>query len=334
LRLFWIARVLDKLKIGGEKMKKFSLILLTVFLLIVAGCSSQTGVDSGKGSEGGEGKEKIALLMADLGNPFFHVLRDAVVNQGEELGYEVLVYDGQNDASKQPSQIEDALQKGVSAIIINPGDESSTANALEDAIAQEIPVVTVDRSVDVEGVLSYLVTDNLKGGKLVGEWLQEKMPEGGKVIHIEGVIGTAPQRERGGGFLSVIDPKENPDSKFEVIDTAVGDFSMAPAEAAMSDLLAKHDDIDVVFAQNDTMAVGVSRAIETAGRQDDGIVIIGFDGAKEAYDLIEQGKMSVTAVQDFEFIGSEAVKYVNDFLKDGTKPEEEVLVDVYMSDEK
>lgn len=180
----------------------------------------------------------------------------------------------------------------------------------------------------------YLVTDNLKGGKLVGEWLQEKLPEGGKVIHIEGIIGTAPQRERGGGFLSVIDPEQNPDSEFEILDTAVGDFSMAPAESAMSDFLAKHDDIDVVFAQNDTMAVGVARAIETAGRQDDGIIVIGFDGAKEAYDLIDKGEMEVTAVQDFEFIGSEAVNYVHDFLKDGKKPEEKVLVDVYMSDEK
>ncbi|PLR80548.1 D-ribose ABC transporter substrate-binding protein [Bacillus canaveralius] len=310
-------------------MKRLSLILLAVLLLILGGCSQESGGDGKNDKE-----KKIALLMADLGNPFFHVLRDAVVNQGEELGYEVLVYDGQNDASKQPSQVEDALQKGVNAIIINPGDESSAANALKDAITQDVPVVTVDRSVDVDGVLSYLVTDNTKGGKLVGEWLQKKMPEGGKVIHMEGVIGTAPQRERGGGFLSMIDPSKNKDSKFEIIDTTVGDFSMAPAEAAMSDLLAKHDDIDVVFAQNDTMAVGVVRAIETAGRQDDGIVVIGFDGAKEAYDLIEEGKMSVTAVQDFEFIGSESVKYVDDFLKDGKKPEEKVLVDVYMSDEK
>ncbi|MCL6572448.1 MAG: sugar ABC transporter substrate-binding protein, partial [Bacillus sp. (in: Bacteria)] len=148
------------------------------------------------------------------------------------------------------------------------------------------------------------------------------------------VIGTAPQRERGGGFLSVIDPAKNASSKFEIIDTAVGDFSMAPAEAAMSDLLAKHDDIDVVFAQNDTMAVGIVRAIETAGRKDDGIIVIGFDGANEAYDLIDKGQMSVTAVQDFDFIGSEAVNYVHDFLKDGKKPEAKVLVDVFMSDKK
>lgn len=318
-------------------MKKLSLVLLAVFLLILGGCSSNGSDATKEGTtDGGEAKgdKKIALLMADLGNPFFHVLRDSVVTKGEELGYEVIVYDGQNDASKQPSQVEDALSKGVNAIIINPADESSTANALKDAIAQDIPVVTVDRAVDVDGVLSYLVTDNLKGGKLAGEWLQAKLPEGGIVVHVEGVMGTAPQRERGGGFLSVIDPAQNPDSKFEIIDTVVGEFSMAPAEAAMSDLLAKHDDIDVVFAQNDTMAVGVVRAIETAGRLDDGIIVIGFDGAQEAYDLIDQGKMAVTAVQDFKFIGEESVNYVDAFLKDGTKPEPEVLVDVYMSDSK
>ncbi|MBF8984256.1 sugar ABC transporter substrate-binding protein [Lutibacter sp. B2] len=310
-------------------MKKITSLLLIISLLFVMVGCGDTETASKK-----EEQQKIALLMADLGNPFFHVLKDAVENRGKELGYEVLVYDGQNQASKQPSQIEDAIQKGVNAIVINPADESSTANALKEAIAQGIPVVTVDRSVDVDGVLSYLVTDNLKGGELTGKWLEKRLPEGGKVIHMEGIIGTAPQRERGGGFLSVIDPAKNANSKFEILDTAVGEFSMAPAEAAMSDLLAKHDDISVVFAQNDTMAVGVARAIETAGRSDDGIIVIGFDGAKEAYDLIDQGKMSVTAVQDFEFIGSEAVNYVDAFLKDGTKPEPKVLVDVFMSDEK
>ncbi|MBO1002016.1 sugar ABC transporter substrate-binding protein [Pseudogracilibacillus auburnensis] len=318
-------------------MKRISLFVLALLLIVLSACGSGNDKGDNEGEatndDGGNGGT-IALLMADLGNPFFHVLSDAVEEQGKELGYEVLVYDGQNDASKQPSQVEDALQQGVDAIIINPADESSTANALKDAIAQDIPVVTVDREVDIEGILSYLVTDNTKGGELVGKWLEEKMPEGGKVIHMEGIIGTAPQRERGGGFLSVIDPAQNSDSKFTILDTAVGEFSMAPAEAAMSDMLSKHDDIDVVFAQNDTMAVGVVRAIETAGREDDGILVLGFDGAKEAYDLIDEGKMAATAVQDFEFIGAEAVNYVDAYLKDGTKPEEEVLVDVFMSDEK
>lgn len=311
-------------------MKKYSLIFMIVLLLFLVACG-----DEGKSKESAEtsgDKETIALFMADLGNPYFHVLRNAVENRGEELGYEVLVYDGQNDPSNQPSQIEDAIQKGVSAIIINPADESSTSNALTEAIDQGIPVVTVDRAVDVDGILSYIVTDNTNGGVMAGEWLAEYLPEGGKVVHIEGVMGTAPQRERGGGFLSVIDPDQNPDSKFEIIDTVVGDFSMAPAEAAMSDLLAKHDDIDVVFAQNDIMAVGAVRAIETAGRLDDGIVVIGFDGAQEAYDLIDEGKMHATAVQDFEFQGTEAVNIVDAYLKDGTEPEPEILVDVYMYD--
>jgi len=310
-------------------LKKVILLLLSItLLLIVGGCGQQASTS--KVQE----KPKIALMMADLGNPFFHVLRDAVVERGQNLGYEVIVYDGQNVASNQPSQVEDAIQKGVKAIILNPADESSTANAIKGAIKQGIPVVTVDRSVNVNGVLSYLVTDNTKGGEIAGKWLEKKSPKGGKVIIMEGIMGTAPQRERGAGFRSVIDPAKNPNSKFEILDTAVGQFSMAPAEAAMSDLLAKHNDINVVYCENDTMAVGVVRAIETAGRSGDGIIVIGFDGSQEAYDLIKQGKMAVTAVQDFKFIGSESVNYVNEFLKNGTKPKPHVLVNVHMSDEK
>lgn len=277
--------------------------------------------------------KNIALFMNDLGNPFFHVLKDAVVNKGEELGYETIVYDGQNDAAKQPAQIEDALQKGVDAIIIIPADESSTKNALNDATSMGIPVVTMDREVHgVDGILSYLVTDNVKGGELCGKWLAEKMPEGGNVIIMEGIIGTAPQRERGGGFRNIIDPEFNSESKFTIIDSPVGNFSLAPAEAAMSDMLSKHENIDVVFAENDTMAVGVVRAIETAGRLKDNITVIGFDGAKEAYDLIKENKMAVTAVQDFNYMGEQAVEFVDDYLKNGTIPEPHILIDVYMSD--
>lgn len=279
--------------------------------------------------------KNIALFMNDLGNPFFHVLKDAVVNKGEELGYKTIVYDGQNDAAKQPAQIEDALQKGVDAIIIIPADESSTKNALNDATSMGIPVVTMDREVHgVDGILSYLVTDNVKGGELCGKWLAEKMPEGGNVIIMEGIIGTAPQRERGGGFRNIIDPEFNSESKFTIIDSPVGNFSLAPAEAAMSDMLSKHEDIDVVFAENDTMAVGVVRAIETAGRLKDNITVIGFDGAKEAYDLIKENKMAVTAVQDFNYMGEQAVEFVDDYLKNGTIPEPHILIDVYMSDSK
>lgn len=336
--------------------KKIAL-LLTVALFLVAmfGCAAQVPVTSDapssdaqqesasseaseqpseSQSDSTEAKGQLALLMCDLGNPFFSVLKDSVVETGESLGYEVIVYDGQNVAEKQVSQVEDAVQKKVAGIVINPADESSTVNALKEAIEKGIPVVTVDRAVNVDGILSYIVTDNTKGGTLCGEWLAAKLPEGGKVIVMEGIMGTAPQRERGGGFLSVIDPSQNPDSKFTIIDTAIGDFSMAPAEEAMSDLLAKHKDIDVVFSENDTMAVGIVRAIENAGRLEDNIIVIGFDGAQEAYDLIDQGKMSVTAVQDFVYQGKTAVEYIDAFIKDGTTPESHLLVDVYMSDSK
>ena len=182
----------------------------------------------------------------------------------------------------------------------------------------------------MEGILSYIVTDNTRVGEMADKWLQEYLPDGGKVVHIKGVMGTAPQRERDGGFLSVIDAV---DSNFEIIAAVVGDFSMAPAEAAMSDLLAKHNDIDVVFAQNDIMAVGAIRTIETAGRLDDGIVVIGFDGSQEAFDLIEEGKMHSTAVQDFEYQGTEAFNIVDAYLEDGIESDPELLVDVYMYDQ-
>jgi len=318
-----------------EKMKKTLLASVASLSLVLAACGEEDAKTPAAGTPAEEETKKIALLMADLGNPFFHVLVESVEEQAAELGYEVEVFDGQNDASIQPGHVEDVIQKEFDAIIINPADEDSTANALQEAIDKGIPVVTVDRQVQgVEGILSYLVTDNLKGGELAGEWLAAALPEGGNVIHMEGVIGTAPQRERGGGFLSVIDPAQNPDSKFTILDTVVGDFSMAPAELAMTDMLTKHADIDAVFSQNDTMAVGIAQAIENAGRQDDGIIIIGFDGAKEALDLIEEGKMATTAVQDFVFIGKEAVNFVDAFLKDGTKPEPHVLVDVYMAETK
>jgi ribose transport system substrate-binding protein len=316
--------------------KKIAL-LLTVAILVLAliGCAAAAPQASKAGADEPAGaKKQLALLMCDLGNPFFSVLKDSVVKTGESLGYEVIVYDGQNVASNQVSQVEDAVQKKVAGIVINPADESSTVNALKDAIGKKIPVVTVDRAVNVDGILSYIVTDNTKGGKLCGEWLTKKMPDGGNVIIMEGIMGTAPQRERGGGFRSVIDPKENSASKFKILDTAIGDFSMAPAEKAMSDLLAKHKDIDVIFSENDTMAVGIVRAIENAGRLNDKITVIGFDGAKEAYDLIKQGKMAVSAVQDFVYQGKTAVEFIDKFLKDGTKPEPHLLVDVYMSDSK
>ncbi|MER1999630.1 MAG: hypothetical protein ABS882_07630, partial [Lysinibacillus sp.] len=67
-------------------MRKMYMLLMAMLLVILAACGDDSVSDGGASS--GDGDKKIALLMADLGNPFFHVLRDAVVEQGESLGYE------------------------------------------------------------------------------------------------------------------------------------------------------------------------------------------------------------------------------------------------------
>jgi len=290
-------------------MKKFLTLFLAVgMLFVVAACDDGTPDDTGDNGSDDDangatteatGDISVGLSMSTLGNPFFVFLSDQVVEAAEGAGMSIEVVDAQDDSAKQINDIEDLLLTGIDVLIINPTDSAAIVTAVEAANAADIPVITIDRSVDSGDVVTSVVSDNVGGGVMAGEYLVETLGEGANIVEISGIPGASATRDRGEGFHSVADDQLN------VLASQAGNFNRTDAMNVMEDLLQAHQDIDGVFAQNDEMALGAMEAISASGRD---IIVIGFDGSAEALDAIRAGDLDSTIVQQFDVMAELAIE--------------------------
>ena len=126
--------------------------------------------------------DRIALVVSTLNNPYFVSLADGAKAKAKELGYNLVVLDSQNDTAKELSNVEDALNQNVKALLLNPVDSAAARAAVREAEAQKVPVLTLDRSAKGITVTSHIASDNVAGGKLAGELIVKELNGKGNVV--------------------------------------------------------------------------------------------------------------------------------------------------------
>lgn len=284
------------------------LFLLLTFILtvaLIAGCSTGNTNNTSNAKE----EKTIGLVISTLNNPFFVTLKDGAEAKAKELGYKLIVADSQNDSSKELSNVEDLIQQKVDVLLINPVDSDAVVNAIKEANSKNIPVITLDRSANGGDVICHIASDNVKGGEMAAEFIAKTLNGKGNVVELEGIPGTSAARDRGKGFDEAI--AKYPDIK--IIAKQAADFDRSKGLSVMENILQAQPKIDAVFAQNDEMALGAIKAIESANRQ--GILVVGFDGTDDALKAIKDGKMAATIAQQPALIGSLGVEMADKYLK-------------------
>ncbi|MDI6601503.1 MAG: ribose ABC transporter substrate-binding protein RbsB [Thermoanaerobacteraceae bacterium] len=296
-------------------MKRLVSAMLIMLLVVglVAGCGTsqpqqQQNQPSDQQNQQSEGPKKIGLVISTLNNPFFVTLRDGAQKKADELGYQLIVLDSQNDSAKELSNVQDVLQQGISVLMINPVDSDAVANAVKLANDAKIPVITLDRSANGGEVVTHIASDNVAGGKMAGDFIVQKLNGKGKVVQLEGIPGASAARDRGQGFTDAIKG-----TQIELVASQPADFDRTKGMTVMENILQAQPQIDAVFAQNDEMALGALQAIESAGRQ--GIMIVGFDATDDAVKAVNDGKMAATVAQQPEQIGSLGVENADKVIK-------------------
>ena len=223
---------------------------------------------------------------------------------------EIIVLDSQDDPSKEMSNVEDLITKGVDMILINPTDSDAVANSVEAANAAQVPVVTVDRMSNGGDVIAHVASDNIAGGKMAGEYIIEKLSGKGKVVELEGIAGTSAARDRGEGFNTSIVGTE-----LEVVAKQTADFNRAKGLEVMENILQAQPDIQAVFAHNDEMALGALEAVKASGRD---IIVVGFDATDDAVEAVEAGELAATVAQQPKLIGELGIETALKVLKGET----------------
>ncbi len=265
-------------------------------------------------------KETIALVISTLDNPFFVSLKEGAQQEADKLGYQLVVLDSQNNPAKELANVQDLMVRGTKAILINPTDSDAVGNSVKIANQAHIPVITLDRAASQGKVVSHIASDNVAGGKMAGDFIARRLGDGAKVIELEGIAGTSVARERGEGFRQASDAH-----KFNIIASQPADFDRTKGLNVMQNLLTAHPDVQAVFAQNDEMALGAMRALQTAGKS--GVLVVGFDGTPDGVKAVQSGKLAATVAQLPEKIGEVGVDTADKVLK-GQPVEARIPVDL------
>lgn len=302
------------------KLKKLLAVLITAAMLAtMVACGSSKGTTGGVDvptetetstatdtstetdtSTGQEDVKTIGAMYWSLNNNFMVFLKDNIEAQAKTLGYDVIAMDSESNTETELNNAEDLISRGVDAVIMVPMDSDASSNAVKLLNDANIPVITVDRSTTEGEVITSLATDNYAGGTKAGEFAIKALSGEGKVVVLRGTLGTDLETQRYTGFIDAI-----ADTNIEVIAEQSADFDRTTAFNTIENILQANPDIELVYAENDEMCLGVAKALESANRTD--IMVIGFDGATETLEAIKDGKVTGTVFQQFALIGKEAV---------------------------
>jgi len=268
-------------------------------------------------------KVEILTSVPGLTFPFFVHMMNAMKTAVEAQGGTPIESDGQVSSPKQTADIEAAIARGVKGIIISPNEVDAMAPAIQQAVEAGIPVVTVDRRVaSVEGILAHVGADNVKGGEAQGTLITSMFPDGATIINLQGQPGASPAIDRNKGLHNVLDAAGD---KYKIVFEQTAGFDrskgLSVTEAALSGMETPPQ---VIVAANDDMALGAMEAVKARGLT--GIAIIGFDALPEALAQVRDGGLTATIEQFPGKQSATGVQILMDFIKNGTKPAEQVTL--------
>lgn len=304
--------------------KRVLSILMCVGLVatLLAGCGGKPEVEGKK--DGGKKTYKFGYTCMDGTNPFFVTIEDEIRKQVEKNGDELVAVDPANDVTLQIQQIEDLISQGIDAIFLNPAEAEGILPALDQLKEAGIPIINFDTEVaELDYVETFVGSDNYKAGKVCGEDLVKRCPNGGDIIVLDSPTMNSCV-DRVNGFLEAIK-----DKGFNIVAQQDGKGNLEVSLGIAEDLLQAHGDVVAIFGANDPTALGVLAAANAAGIKQ--CLIYGVDGSPDVKAEIASGQslLTGTGAQSPVSIADKSVEVMYKFLK-GEKLEDRYPVDTFL----
>lgn len=240
----------------------------------------------------------------------------AMHKKAAELGVRLITFDANNDVIKQAVNIEDLIERGVDAIITNPVDVKGLIPVLELASRKDIPLVTFDRAAPGAPSLFFVGSDDIEAGRIACRFIADSLNKVGKIVVLEGAIGSSPAINRSKGFYEEL--KKHPG--INVVFKKSGGFLRDEGYRVMDEAIAVVVDFDAVYSQNDDMILGAIEAMEHAGITQKKILTVGTDGIPKALTAIREGRLDATIQYPICQVEIALEKLVH-YLKTGNLPE-------------
>ena len=291
-----------------KKLVPFVIPALAVTALI-CGCKQKKLTPEGDNQL--QGKGKIAVVISTLNNPWFVVLGDTAKERAEQLGYEAIIFDSQNDTAKESDHFENIIAGGYAAILFNPTDADGSIANVRKARDARVPTFCIDREINSNDVaVTQILSDNYAGCVELGQYFVKKMNQKGDYVELLGILGDNNTWNRSNGFHSVVDNYP----ELQMVAQQTAEFDRTKAMEVLESILQAHPDIDAVFCCNDAMAMGAYQALVAAGKADK-VMVFGFDGAKDVIDSVRDGKIVATGMQFPKRMARMAAEQADEYIK-------------------
>lgn len=278
----------------------------------------------GCGKSGKEADEKLSIAVIPKGttHEFWKAIHAGAVKAARETGVEI-IWKGplkEDDREEQLQIVETFVAGKVSAIVLAPLDNRALVMPVRDAKMQDIPTVVIDSDLEGDFHVSFVATDNYKGGVLGAERIGDLMGGKGKLIMLRYQEGSASTTNREAGFLDTI--KE----KFPGIEIlSDNQYAGATTESAYrtsENLLNRFSDVDAIFTPNESSTFGCLRALQDR-KLFDSIIFVGFDSSRKLVEALEKNEIKGLVLQNPFKMGYLGVKTAAAYLR-GEKIEKQV----------
>ncbi len=230
----------------------------------------------------GEKHYKFGFTCMDQSNPFFVLIEKTIREEVEARGDKLYSVDPANNVTRQIQQVEDVIAQNVDGFFMNPAEADGIIPALDQLKAAGIPIVNFDTEVgDLSYVATYTGSDNFNAGKVCGEDLVKKCPNGGDIIVLDSPTMNSVV-DRTNGFLSAIKGHG-----FNIVAQQDAKGNLQVAMGIAEDLLQAHPDVVAIFGGNDPTALGALAASNAAGIKN--VKIYGVDGSPDIKKELASG---------------------------------------------
>ncbi len=294
--------------------KVISLLLVLVMLASMVACMS------GCVSEGGVKTYKVGVAIYQYTDNFMTLYRQEIeayfkTKETDTVKYDVKFVDSKNDMNEQSAQVDNFITQGMDVIILNLVQTSSADVLIDKIVAANIPLVLINREplgetdesypcIINNDKVCYVGADARQSGTYQGEIIRD-LPANGD-INGDGTVK----------YIMIMGDPENPDAQYrtefsikaltdagvkvEELSKQTGNWDQTKGqEIAASALTQYGNDIDVIFCNNDGMALGAAQAIAAAGRKvGEDIYLVGVDALAECVEMIGAGTMTGTVLND------------------------------------
>ncbi|MCK1191007.1 substrate-binding domain-containing protein [Streptococcus uberis] len=307
--------------------KKLGFLALFLSMVLLLGACGKTGLGNSSASSSKEVTKKAAkdlklgVSISTTNNPYFVAMKDGLDKFAGEKKVSLKVADAQDDAARQADDIQNFISQNVDAILINPVDSKAVVSSIKAANSANIPVILIDRGSEGGDVLTTVASDNVEAGKMAAEFVVKELGEKAKAFELSGVPGASATVDRGKGFNKIAK------TKLDILSSQSANFDRAKALNTAQNMIQGHKDVQVIFAQNDEMALGAAQAVKSAGLKD--ILIVGIDGQPDAHDAIKNGDITATIAQQPAKMGEIAIQAAIDHYQ-GKKVKKTTVSPIYL----